>query len=846
MPTTLSISQQDYDSLLERLHQLESNQRAIDRVQAIIEFDLEGHILRANQNFLSIFGYQESEIIGQHHSMLMAPDQVDTDAYKEFWAILRTGTFHSGEFSRINKHGRQVWLQASYNPVFDRNGKILRYIKYATDITHAKHQAADFESIVTGLHNGLTLVEFDLSGRLINANENFLALMGYQREELIGQHHSILCSQEVAQSERYQRHWEKLNAGEYLTGEYVRQNKNGQEVHIYATYCPILDPQGHPTRVLKFVNDLSERRTMEQALRAAKESAESAAQAKNQFLANMSHEIRTPMNAIIGYSELLLEDETLQGEQRKHVSTVHNSAFSLLQLLNDILDMSKLEHGSVPLEIKQFSLHKLCSNVRETLLLSAQQKGLEFNLEYEASLPHCFRGDAHRIQQILINLLGNAIKFTTQGYVHLVVRKLGSNIEIVIEDSGIGISQDGIEKIFSPFAQADASVTRRFGGTGLGTTISLQLARLMGGEITVDSEIGKGSRFELTLPLPECNEELEITKQRTQSPLKQALNILVADDVQQNLDLMELRLTQLGHTITTTLDGEQAYKAFKSATYDVVLMDLHMPHIDGLSATKMIRAWERTEHIAATPIIALTASVQELDKLNASQAGMNGFCSKPVELDQLIIEIERVLHGESISTSPPTKQDSTNHDATIDWQSGAQRWGSEQELKRQIRYFLKNIVDECEQASHLEHHQQVAFAHKLKGSTANLSLSKASKLCLQLEKQLKLQHGADHSTLNPLWQEIIDSLVGIQEWVTESSQDTAQNSLEAISIDPIKAKQLIMSLEKGEMNDELLEEICLELPNDESEKLQSAVFNFEFDEAITLIDTISEASLKKS
>ena len=833
-----------YNELLERIHQLENNQRAIDRVQAIIEFDLAGYIIRANQNFLDIFGYDESELIGLHHSVLLSQEQIDTPDYQQFWQTLRSGTYHSGEFSRRHKNGQQVWLQASYNPVFDKEGKLLRFIKYATDISHEKHRAADFESVVAGLHQSLTLVEFDLNGTIINANQNFLSLMGYQANELIGQHHKILCAQEDFNTPHYQQHWQKLRNGQYLSGEFSRRDKHGRETHIFATYCPILDPHGKPVRIMKFVNDLSERKIMEQTLRQAKEVAESAAQAKNQFLANMSHEIRTPMNAIIGYSELLLEDETLVDSKRKHITTIHHSAYSLLKLLNDILDTAKLEHGTVSLENENFSLRKLCLDVRETLTLSAEQKGLDFTFEYEPSLGNCYRGDPYRIQQILLNLLGNAIKFTAQGYVHLAVQKTGSNVEIIIEDTGIGIPSDSVKQIFAPFSQADASVTRRFGGTGLGTTISLQLARLMGGEISVTSEQGKGSRFTLLLPLPECHEEeLPLPAQAKTDQQHNQLHILVADDVKQNTDLLALRLTRLGHQVVCVSDGEQAYKTFREQDFDLVLMDLHMPNMDGLSSCKAIRAWERHEQRPATPIIALTASVQELDRLAANQVGMNGFCSKPVELDQLIAEMNRVTGHLDTNAPPQIQALEKDLEASVDWQDGTARWGSRQELTRQIGYFIKNIVSQCQHIMGQELSEQIAFAHKLKGSTANLSLNKAAGLCKQLEQAL---HTRQPAQSEQLWQQISAELALIKQSMDTKQEATAATAATTAHISAPHARLLLASLQKGEVNDELLNQVCLALPTAESEQLSNAVFNFEFDDAIALINRLSAGNTESS
>lgn len=392
-----------------------------------------------------------------------------------------------------------------------------------------------------------------------------------------------------------------------------------------------------------FITDISQRIAMENDLRRAKEIAEESANAREVFLANMSHEIRTPMNAVIGYSNLLLNGPRLDQTQLNQVRTISNSATSLLHLLNDILDIAKLEKGKMELHCVDFCLTAEAEKVISTFTLQAQEKGLLLESDFNANLLPYYHGAPDKIRQILTNLVSNAIKFTDEGKVRIDVYAAVDNGDVLmsITDTGIGIAENKIKAIFDPFQQADASVSSHFGGTGLGTAITKELVELMGGSITVSSKPGVGSCFTVRLPLP-AGEEPQVTSDAEIN--LPALSILIADDLRLNIELLQIMLADSGHRIVTAHNGSAALYQAMHDEFDVILMDMRMPEMNGVEATRAIRRHEIDTQREPVPIIALTASVFDQDRKNALEAGMNGFISKPVELSELISGIAQVLN----------------------------------------------------------------------------------------------------------------------------------------------------------------------------------------------------------
>jgi len=379
-------------------------------------------------------------------------------------------------------------------------------------------------------------------------------------------------------------------------------------------------------------------------LHAAKESAENTTRIKSEFLANMSHEIRTPMNGILGMVSLL-ESTSLNNEQKEMIAIIASSGKSLLTILNDILDLSKLESGKVELDSSPFSLREMVSELGFVFQSVAESKGVEliYSQDFDR-LPEYLIGDVTRIKQILINLLSNAVKFTKQGNVCLKVELLSKTnhlceLKFLVSDTGIGISDDSKKLLFAAFTQADTSITRRFGGTGLGLTISSKLAELMGGSIELSSEVDKGSQFFFTLNLQETDKQSIEKEEKSEHITVKNLSILLVEDNKVNQTIALKMLNKLGYaSVVIANNGQEAIDKAKEGSFDLIFMDMQMPIKDGIEATYEIR---ELPNYRSQPIIAMTANVLEEDQKKCFQAGMNHFISKPISIEMLSEAIER-------------------------------------------------------------------------------------------------------------------------------------------------------------------------------------------------------------
>ncbi|MBR7799833.1 PAS domain S-box protein [Undibacterium fentianense] len=787
-------------------------------------------------------GWKPADFVGggKTFAQLLHPDDQEWTAQK-VKEMLTADKAYMIEYRIIDRSGREHWVSESASGVRDDAGNIEWIDGVIIDITDSKRRNAEFEGIVDAIGRSLAVVEFDLFGTILHANQIFLQLTGYQLDDLVGKHHAILCAPSEANSVAYQELWETLRQGLHTSGEFHRFGKDGQEIWIHGSYNPIFDPEGRPYKIIKFASDLSARHKMEQDLREAKVRAELAAAAKNTFLANMSHEIRTPMNAVIGFTEVLLSDPATD-TQRRHLTTVRNSARSLLTLLNDILDTAKLEHGAVELEIKDFSLRDICMQVLATLRINAQAKALPLILDYPDSTPEYFRGDALRIQQILLNLVGNAIKFTEKGQVVLHVHLHQEQLHLTVQDTGIGIASDRISHIFDPFAQADASMSRRFGGTGLGTTIARQLIELMHGKIWVESELGVGSQFHVQVPLP-IGSAVPSSEEQTVIDLP-PLHILAADDVPQNLELLEVMLSRLGHKITTASNGEEVVERYRQGRFDIILMDVQMPVMNGLEAAEQIRVIENQQNRHPIPIIAFSASVLEADVKAALAAGMDGFAHKPVDLLRLSQEIARLLNldckVQTINSTPQTLKHPV-HGSVIDWSQGQQLWGSEQRHQQAIHQFLGNFRDTAPRLRQLLDNpsELAAQIHKLKGAAGNLALTRVSHLSETIETELSQQH---FDSLNGLIDRLADELHNVNEAIGTSKPiaPTSEHTKEPTNpIDHARLLHLLQELDDalkhGELAEDVLTELASQLPATDLAALDQTINSFDFEAARQLV-----------
>ena len=598
-----------------------------------------------------------------------------------------------------------------------------------------------------------------------------------------------------------------------------------------------------------FVTDISDRHALEASLREEAERAEQAAAAKSTFLANMSHEIRTPMNSIIGFTELLLQTE-LNASQRGHLDTVRQASKSLLRLINDILDTTKMEKGQFELESIDFSLRAVAMQIESSMRLGALAKQLTFVVGYPQDIPEYFKGDPLRMLQILNNLVGNAIKFTESGSVEMVFAYESGTVHIQVRDTGIGMSPEQTKLVFAPFAQADATISRRFGGTGLGTTIARQLVEQMGGSIEVESALGQGSTFHVRLPLPQG--QRPVSKQAPETPQLSlpSLRILVADDVPQNLELLALTLQKDAHEVIMAKDGREALQRFTEGRFDVVLMDVHMPGLDGLQASRLIRRLELEQGRLRTPIVALTASVMAEDRHAAREAGMDGFAIKPLDVPQLFGEIARVVQPfQNNAPEKPLVVDAFDPETLIDWERGEVLWGEKARLLDALFRFLESVHEKyplpAPGLEPVDREGALFSLHGIRGAAGNLALPEIARFAGVLESQLRDGQNPEPEQYARLHQLIAQARHAVELEQLQLAGATAAKHPggDEPVLDLIPAmEQLRDILHRQELDDALLDTVCQRLDRRgayaEAVALQSAVGGFEFAEAAALLERL--------
>ncbi|MDO6719917.1 MHYT domain-containing protein [Psychrosphaera sp. 1_MG-2023] len=712
-------------------------------IDGIITIDSVGTVISINTAVTHLLGWQPEEVIGQNVKMLVpSPHQAQHDQYIENYLKTREAKIiGSGrEVEALTKNGEKIPVRLGIGHVeLNDENMFVAFISDLRERQKMENQLRESESQLRSLVTNIPGIAYrclDLPGwPNVFINDEIENIVGYPAKDFLLPNPKRSLGDFVHPEDIGNITATDLRSpkGYKLEFRLIDRENNTKWMLGYGRAIKI---DGSDEYYLDgFIMDITDRKKMESELIAEKENAEKAAATRAAFLANMSHEIRTPMNAIIGFSDILL-DEELSNNQRKQLNTINQSAKSLLHILNDVLDSAKLEKGKFQLEYRDFSLVEEVDTVVSTLWLQAQNKGLDIKLNIDKATQRCYNGVPDRIRQVLTNIIGNAIKFTEAGHVTIDINEKSEGIvTFIISDSGIGMTSTQLATIFDAFAQADESMSRRFGGTGLGTTISKQLVELMGGEITARSELNIGSEFEFSIPLTPIAPIQKATTAVSFNELP-PLNILIVDDIEQNLDLLSLILKRNNHKITVARNGVEALSKMQSDKFDVVLMDIQMPIMDGLTAASERRQFEQQNDLPRLPIIALTASVLPQDKQSASKAGMDGFANKPIDMHQLMGEIANALSLQSVA-SEETKI-APAEDLRIDIEKGIALWGSKTVLFSEISRFLGQSNDEIEALKVLMKQQDwlsvEETAHKNKGVTGNLALIKLMILFAELER----------------------------------------------------------------------------------------------------------------
>jgi len=736
---------------------------------AIIACTPAGIIRTFNSGAEAVFGYSSKEMIGQHMSMLVPPDRLTT-LERVAQRLLQGQGFSQYEGLCLRKDGCSMQVSVTGFPIKNSAEEVVAISASVRDITErklaeakleeARDQSAKLQETVlrlelektNDLHRlilsaaGEGIYGVDADGLITFANPAAAAMFGYTVEELIGMpqhattHHShpdgTIFPEEACLI------YKALHDGQvhYCDSE-VFWKRDGTSFPVAYTCTPILQAGKSIGAVVVF-QEISERKRRERA--------DAANLAKSRFLAHMSHEIRTPMNGVIGMNQLILETD-LTPEQRRYVEVAQYSGQTLLALIDDILDLSKIEAGKIALENLSFNLNQTLESVLRLLSVQASAKSLHIDLHVSQDIPEILNGDARRLQQVLTNLCGNSIKFTERGGITLNAELESLNdrtatVRFAVIDTGIGIHPDQATTLFSPFVQADTSTTRRYGGTGLGLAISKQLVEMMGGTIGVKSRKGQGSTFFFTvdfaIEVPEERQpaagQREDTAPATRgnAPLGHGQRILVAEDNSTNREVILAQLKKLGYKADAVSNGAEAVEAVRYGGYDLVLMDCEMPFMDGYEATRHIH---HSIH-PLIPIIALTASAMPPARERCLSEGMDDYLAKPVELPNLAAVLARWLVDSCAIDSAPTQREPFREPAIVifDMDSLLRRLMGDRELAGAV---LKGFIDDApSQLKHLSEQLDESDApavrlqaHALKGAAGAVGAEALRMIALAME-----------------------------------------------------------------------------------------------------------------
>ncbi|MBW4057265.1 MAG: PAS domain S-box protein [Proteobacteria bacterium] len=631
----------------------------------IWQCDAEGRFTYLNLAVEQVFGYELDEMLGKRFTDFQSADNA-ANAIMEFNRLMLGEQIDSHESTYIGKSGNKIILELKAIFRSDQNGEIVGASGTAYDITLRKQAEKalqrsedQYRTTLHTLLDGFWIV--DMQGRFIDVNAAYCKITGYTHNEILAM--SIQDVEALENKADIVHRIQSINLNGTQRFESQHRCKDGHivDVEICSSSLP------NNAMICSSLRDITELKRTEKKLlesnrnfNEARELAEEANTAKSQFLATMSHEIRTPMNGVIGMIELLQHTE-LTPEQHEYAESAKSSGIELVNLLNDILDLSKIEAGKIDLELSDFKLQPIITDTIKLMSLQAREKGVMLSFSIDSEVPTTLKGDATRLRQILTNLVGNAIKFTHKGTVTLNIEKNNEKehsvtLRFLVCDTGIGIATNKLEHIFEPFTQADSSTTRKYGGTGLGLAICKKLALLMGGDIGVQSTEGKGSTFWFTAVMEKQKEARAgqrsclVSEERTASPLAKkstanGIRILLTEDDPRALIIIPKLLKNYGYLVDVTCDGKEALQALENNDYALVLMDCMMPVMNGYEVTAVIRDPDSAVRRHDIPVIALTGNAMKQDRDRCIAAGMDDHLPKPLILVDLLEKLDTWLKG---------------------------------------------------------------------------------------------------------------------------------------------------------------------------------------------------------
>lgn len=887
--------------------------RVFDEHVMATETDLDGNITYVSRAFCAISGYTQEELLGKNHRIMKHSDN-NPQIYKSLWETITAGKTWRGVVKNRKKDGGYYWVESVITRDYDAFGKPFGYMAIRHDISaeiELKEFSENLEEIVKSRTEELLVLNkqqkaiFDsasigillLKNRIIKElNDRVCEMMGYSKEELLEGTTRIFCQSDESY-DKIAEYYKILEEGKIAYWEQTLVRKDGT-LFLAKISLKAKDERNPTAGAVATIDDITFEKKALEEIKKAKEMAEDATRTKSQFLANVSHEIRTPMSAIMGMSHLALETE-LDEKQRGYIQKIESASKNLLAIINDILDFSKIEAKKMTLEHKTFYLEEIFENLINIFSFKIKEKNLKILFSIEHDVPSSLIGDSLKLSQILTNLLSNAIKFTSSGeiVVGVGVKELHEHsirVEFWVKDSGIGMSDEQIQKLFTPFQQADGSITRTYGGTGLGLSISKHLVEMMEGTIAVESELGKGSRFyfDVKIDLAAQNRALlknasskklltpsnlhdavlgafgkEITKYNKYNDVAKSLRgakILLVEDNEENQEIAKEFLKKVGVEAVVANNGKEALRMADETLFDVILMDCQMPVMDGFEATRLLRI---DKHMTTIPIIAMTANVSSEDKEECTRAGMSDFIAKPIDIKLFYSTLMKWIKPKNdISQEPQTPQEREKEPKLyrlniygVDIDRALSRVSNDEHiLFGMLKRFASSQRDTINSLKELfeqgEKEELLRAVHTLKSLCGNIEASHLYETLKKAEELLKHDKFEELHVKNTLL-EIAEELKKVIVSIDENFQNFKQEHEEftEIKMEESIKEELSPEIEKLllyyknfdsdaiALSQELSQKLYNYLPKQKVDAMLKASLNFDFEEAAAELNKIAQA-----